>query len=103
MIDQLRQYIKNKQSIEGSKAKQILGSDAKLKAFANFWSRHGDDLMIVVAVKLHDFSHIYDFDRAQLDFYRRGLGEMGVFFADCAREIEEEAQRKELENKSNKL
>ena len=103
MIEELRQYVKNKNTIEGSQPKQILGSDAKLKEFASFWARHGDDLMMVAAIKLHDFTNNQDFDRTQLDFYRKGIAEFGIFFSDCARILEEEAQKKELQNKSKGL
>lgn len=99
MIKQLRQYILNKKKIEGSKIKQILGSDATLKEFADFWERHGDTLMMVTAIKLHDFTHEESFDKTDLEHYRGGLAEMGVFFADCSRVIEIEAQmKKEKEN-----
>jgi hypothetical protein len=95
MIKELQKYLFNKKKVEGSKIKQMLGSDAALKEFANFWERHGETLMLVTAVKLHDFTHEQSFERIELDFYRNGLAEIGTFFADCSRlvELEKEAEK----------
>lgn len=98
MIDELRKYVKNQKLIEGQE-KQILGGDATLKEFASFWARNGDSLMMVSAVKLHDFTNSEDFDRAQLDFYKKGIAEIGLFFSNCSRIVELEAQKQESENK----
>ena len=98
MINQLRKYIQNKKTIEG-KERQILGSDTTLKAFASFWEQYGDELMMVTAVKLHDWEHESVFEKSELLAYREGLATLGIFFKDCWQVVEK--QQQELENKKD--
>jgi len=102
MLKQLQAYIKNKKTIEG-KERQILGSDATLKQFASFWEQHGDDLMMVTAINLHDWEHERTFDKAQLEAFREGIAVMGVFFRDCWIAVAKEEEKAKLENKKQEV
>lgn len=85
----MRKYIRNGRKKKGRPpCEAILGDTHKLGKFAHFWGESGDDLMLVAAVKLHEYEMQETFDKKDIEAFKKGLASIGVFFAACAVEIE---------------
>lgn len=98
MQKNLRTYHKNRQR-EGSYLEKLFGNNAKIIKFSQFYEKHQDDLELIVAVKLNEFvsDPKAEFNSKEIDFYKRGLAEIGKIFAECH---EEEQLKKAIEKQS---
>jgi hypothetical protein len=99
MLNELKSYYKNRRAKKGRPpCEATLGDTHKLGQFSQFWADNGEDLMIVAAAKLHEYTSEKSFDEHELKAFKEGLACIGTFFADCAVEIE---KLKELENQQS--
>jgi|TARA_Y100000034_G_C6840577_1_gene380245 hypothetical protein len=102
MIEELRQYLKN-QKRKGESCEKILGTNGKVNKFALFWEKSQDDLMLVAALKQHEYVSTYEFTPEELSAYQKGLAEIAIFFETCWKEREAIAQKKLAENDDDVL
>lgn len=100
MIEELRKYISNR-SRQGSKCTKVLGSTSKVYSFADFWEMHGDDLEIITAKILHDWTSEEVFNHEELKAFKQGLAKMSTFFIDCAKEAKSIDYASRLNNTSS--
>jgi len=87
MIENIRQFFKN-QSKEGKECQKVLGNTKKLGEFAKFWENNGNDIAVVVAGKLIDFSTSREYTEKEFAAYKEGLQEVGIFLGLCWTEYE---------------
>jgi hypothetical protein len=102
MLDELRKYTKHKRAKKGKPpCEATLGDTHKLGQFSQFWADNGEDLMIVAAAKLHDFTSEESYNKEELEAFKKGLAAIGTFFPDCALEIEKLKVKEEADGSSS--
>lgn len=89
-IENYREYIK-KPKLERTACEQVLGTNAIVDAFAQFYEKRAMDLNVVGAYLLHKYISENKVNSEQFEAYKLALGEFGSFFIDCN---VEKAQRK---------
>lgn len=87
MIKNIRQFFKN-QAKEGGECQKVLGNTKKLGEFAKFWEHNGEDLAVLVASRLVDYSSNREYTEKEFAAYKEGLQEVGIFLAGCWQEHE---------------
>lgn len=88
MISELRKFIKRGRKAADACA-DILGNSEAVNKFAQFWEYNGDDLMLISAVRLHEYTggeHV--FTKEELGAYKKGVADIAMFFKQCSDEIE---------------
>lgn len=84
MIKELQKYFTNKRTRKGGlPCERILGTNTSVNNFAEFWDRNGDDLMLISAVKLHEFESESTFTMDELVTYKKGMADVALFFKKC--------------------
>lgn len=94
MRKELQKYLKRGRRAEGACA-DVLGNTTLVNKFAQFWKEQGDDLMLVSAVKLHEYELSTDYTKEEMQAYKKGLADLALFFNQCWLEIEAERLKRE--------
>jgi len=72
----------------------LLGSTAKVQAFAKFWENNGDDLMVIVADSLNNYCSENNINSEQHAAFKAGQVSLGNFFLQCYMETTAQAENK---------
>lgn len=87
MLRELRKFLKRGRRSDDA-CTDLLGSSANVSKFSQFWLDHGDDLMLVSAVRLHEYTGGDNlFTKEELAAYKKGVADIALFFQACSQEI----------------
>jgi hypothetical protein len=65
----------------------ILGSDAAVRAFCDFWAENEKEIGKLGAVKLYKYTNDHNFTKEELVAFKLGLVSALGFFKDCWIEV----------------
>lgn len=64
----------------------VLGSEARVKALAGFWDRHAQLVHLVGVNGLIEYTQIEEFNKEELEAFKKGLSVFGIFCDKCYEE-----------------
>lgn len=92
-IKYLRKSFNNKRGKKAEdECERVLGLNGKVNEFATFYEKHEDDLLIVVASALENFSTSQTYTKEELAFYKLALTELPLFMDKCVKERDRKLQ-----------
>jgi len=94
LFSRLRKFFKSQD--KSTRCRQALGDKASVSEFAKFWERNGEDLLVVSAMLMHEYTAQRSFTKKEFDAYKLAIGDFGKFFVDCSKEHEIESLRKDI-------
>ena len=95
-VDQIKRFFKNSK-YEGSKCEQLLGTNTAVYKWAEFYKQEADNIALVNAYNLYNFSLNEDYTKRDMEMYKKGLLEFGEFLVNCYEEREIAKEKKRLE------
>lgn len=101
-IERLKRFFKNSK-YEGAKCEQLLGTNTAVYKWAEFYKQEADNIALVNAYNLYNFTLSESYNERDLEMYKRGLLEFGEFFVKCheEREVAREKERQKNEQINN--
>lgn len=82
-IESYREYIK-KPKVDRTACEQVVGTNAAVDAFAQFYDRQAMNINIVGAYLVHEYISNNKVNSEQFEAYKKAIGEFGSFFVDCS-------------------
>jgi|GEM_PF-4394882 len=92
-LKKLREFFDNSKS-EGTDLEKLFGSNFAVNGFSEFYRIHGDDLSLVTAYLLYNYSIRGGYTERDLHNYTEALTDFGEIFENCA--IERQKKTEEL-------
>ena len=98
MFDKIREIL----LFKGTKttAEGILGTQARVDAVAEVWHNLEDEMMLISAGLVHDFTLNNDFTANDLANYKRGVNGFALMIRKCAEERAERLKKSGVGKKS---
>ena len=79
-------YIKQYLLIKGARStsEEVLATQEKVDEFSEVWDNNQEGLMLISASLMHNFVTRNDFNKEDLEMYKRGLTDFALFFEQCS-------------------